>query len=270
MGDLKHYVIRGGIEGRERLRILSRVMRASTVSVFERLGITDGMMCLDIGCGSGDVTMELSRRVSPNGKAVGADIDSTKIELARLEAEKLGVSNIEFRVLDIREQPPVSEFDVVYTRFLLTHLEDPAGAIGTFYQYLKPGGLVIVEDIDFSGYFVFPESKAFQRYHELYCTAVRKRGGDPNIGPRVPLLLKDQGFTNVEMGVVQPMGLEGEVKLINPITMENIADAVRGEDLTTREEIAELVQELYDFAADPNTVAGMPRVIQAWGWRPAE
>lgn len=36
MGDLKHYVIRGGVEGRARLRILSRVMHASTTSLFDR------------------------------------------------------------------------------------------------------------------------------------------------------------------------------------------------------------------------------------------
>ena len=128
---------------------------------------------------------------------------------------------------------------------------------------------MILEDVDVSGHFVFPESEAVRRFQELYCTAVRRRGGDPNIGPRLPLFLKDQGFTNVEMFAVQPMGLEGDVKLINPVTMESIADAVVQEDLATREEIAELVPELYALAADPRTVAGMPRVIQAWGWRPA-
>ena len=38
--------------------------------------------------------------------------------------------------------------------------------------------------------------------------------------------------------------------------------------LATREEIDDVVRELYEFAADPNTVAGMPRVVQSWGRRP--
>jgi ubiquinone/menaquinone biosynthesis C-methylase UbiE len=269
MGDLKHYVIRGGIEGHERLKILSRVMHKSTTSVFDRVGISDGMMCLDFGCGSGDVTIELARRVAPNGRAVGADIDAAKIDLARDEAEKLRVPNVEFRKIDIRDCPASSEFDVVYSRFLLTHLSDPASAVQSFFHHLKPGGLLIVEDIDFSGYFVYPESRAFRRYHELYCMAVRKRGGDPDIGPRVPLLLKKSGFVNIDVAVVQPVGLEGEVKLLNPLTMENIAETVVHEMLATREEVEDLVKELYHYAEDPGTIAGTPRVVQAWGRRPS-
>lgn len=268
MANFKHYVIRGGIEGRERLRILARVMQTSTASLFDRLGLCDGFTCLDVGCGGGDVTFELARRVAPHGKAVGADIDQTLLELARQEAQQQGVTNVEFRLSDIRQVAGASEFDVVYARFLLTHLSDPASAVKAFYRHLHPGRLIAVEDIDFSGYFTYPECKAFRRYYELYCAVVRRRGGDPNIGPRLPLLLRDGGFENVEVSIVQPIGTQGEVKLMNPITMENIADAVLEEGLATREEIEEVVRELYAFAADPNTVAGVPRVVQAWGRRP--
>jgi hypothetical protein len=55
--------------------------------------------------------------------------------------------------------------------------------------------------------------------------------------------------------------------LINPITLENIADAILHDRLATRQEINALLQELYAFAADPRTVAGLARVIQAWGRR---
>lgn len=267
MSDLQHYVIRGGIEGRERLKLLSKIMHPNTSSLFERAGVAEGMICLDVGCGSGDATFELSRRVGAGGKVVGADLDQTKIDLARQEAEALAIGNIEFRVLDIRDCRAACEFDLVYARFLLTHLQNPEAVIGSFYQLLKPGGLLIVEDIDFSGHFVFPESRAFNRYHEFYCTAVRKRGGDPNIGLRLPLLLKDGGFANVEMAIVQPIGIEGEVKLLNPITMENIADSLLEDNLVTREEVADIVQQLYDLAADDKTIAGAPRIVQAWGRR---
>ena len=264
-GDLKHYAIRGGMQGRERLKLLSRVMHESTAALFERVGIAAGMTCLDIGCGSGDVTLELARRVGPKGRAVGADIDSTKLDLCRADATNLSVSNVEYRSIDIRERPERPEFDVVHARFLLTHLSDPAGAVNAFYDHLKPGGLVIVQDIDFTGLFVYPDSHAFRRYHELYCTAVRNRGGDPDIGPRLPLLLKERGFADIKVNVTQPVGCEGEVKVINALTMENIGDAVLADELATREEIDEIVRELYEYAADPKTIAGTPRIVQAWG-----
>ena len=62
MAETKHYVIRGGIEGREHLRVLGRVMHASSSSLFERIGVRGGWTCLDVGCGGGDATLELARR----------------------------------------------------------------------------------------------------------------------------------------------------------------------------------------------------------------
>jgi hypothetical protein len=61
----KDYAIRGGAAGRERLRILSRVMHASITSLFDRVGINEGQLCLDVACGGGDGTLELARRIGP-------------------------------------------------------------------------------------------------------------------------------------------------------------------------------------------------------------
>ncbi|HUB65092.1 MAG TPA: methyltransferase domain-containing protein [Methylocella sp.] len=267
----KDYIIRGGAAGRERLRILARIMSSSTAALFDRFSLEDGQHCLDVGCGGGDVTLELARRIGPRGRAIGVDIDAAQLDIARREAAAAGIRNVEYRLLDARNMDgdlgPL--FDVVYARFLLTHLQDPSLAVAAFYRYLRPGGLVIVEDIDFSGYFTYPASEAFQRYKELYCTLVRRRGGDPDIGPRLPFLLTDGGFERVDMTLVQPIGTSGEVKLLNPITLENIADAILQDGLASRQEIDGMVEDLTRFADNPRTVAGVPRIIQAWGRRPA-
>ena len=77
-------------------------------------------------------------------------------------------------------------FDVVYGRFLLTHLPDPAAALANMRERLVPGGVLVVEDIDCTGHFCEPDSPAFRRFVELYTRTVQSRGGDPNIGPRLP------------------------------------------------------------------------------------
>jgi SAM-dependent methyltransferase len=264
-----HYAIRGGVEGRQRLKVLSRVMHPSTSALFDRLGIREGMTCLDVGCGSGDVTQELARRVGPRGRAVGVDIDETKLDLARQESEERGIGNVEFRTLDIRTQDAGLDFDVVYSRFPLTHRDDPVGAVAAFHRHVRPGGLAIVEDTDFSGHFTYPPSPASQHYYELYYAVVLRRGGDPDIGPRLPILLADGGFEEVDVTVVQPIGTRGEVKLLNPLTMENIADAVIHDGLASHEKIGAVIRELYEFAENPRTVAGVPRIVQAWGRRPS-
>src|SRR5690242_4907044 len=122
MMDRRHYVIRGGVEGRERLRIIGRVLRPTTQSLFEHVGLRPGMACLDVGCGGGDVAFELARLIGRDGTVIGMDIDATKIQLAACEAEQQQLGNVEFQHRNIFECDMAPEFDLVYARFLLTHL----------------------------------------------------------------------------------------------------------------------------------------------------
>ena len=262
MSDSSTYVIRGGIPGRERLRILARVMAPTTNRLLDRLGDLTGKRCLDAGCGGGDVTRELAGRAGSGGHVTGVDLDETKLVLCR--EENAGVRNLEFRAARVGEDDIGGPYDVVYSRFLLTHLTDPASAVGQFHSVLRAGGLIALEDIDFSGYFAHPFSAAHRKYADLYTRVVQLRGADPNIGPRLPSLLMQQGFTEVDVSVVQPMGLTGEVKLMAPITVEAISEAVVAAGLASAEEMAALAQELYADAANPAVLCGNPRVVQTW------
>ena len=259
------YVIRGGAKGRERLRILSRVMAPASHSALDRIGISPGAVCLDVGCGGGDMTLELARRAGPNGRVVGIDFDEAKLELARSEAREQGVENVEFRPANANEPLGEGEFDLVYCRFILSHLPDPAGCLRRIHSALKPGGSLVAEDVDFAGHFSYPESDVFQRCAELYIQAVQSRGGDPLIGRRLPSLLMDAGFEQVGMNVVQLAGLQGEVKLIPPLTTESIAHSVLADQLATPDELESLISRLYEFVENPRTVVSLPRMVQAWG-----
>jgi ubiquinone/menaquinone biosynthesis C-methylase UbiE len=50
-----------------------------------------------VGCGGGDVALELARLVGPEGEVVGIDLDEVKLALARDEARATGVENVEYR-----------------------------------------------------------------------------------------------------------------------------------------------------------------------------
>jgi ubiquinone/menaquinone biosynthesis C-methylase UbiE len=264
------YIIRDGQAGRERLRLLARVMRPTTAALFERAGLREGMRCLDVGCGGGDVSLDLARFVGPHGRVVGIDLDAVKITAARAEAAAAGLANVEFRTVDIvGGELPQPGFDLVYARFLLTHLREPQHAVERLCGLLAPGGLMIVEDIDFSGSFSQPPSWAFAAYVDLYRRAALARGAHPDIGPRLPGLLESAGIAPAEMQVVQPASLRGEVKLLSAVTMEAIADAVLAASLATGEEIEQIVDELHRVGRDETTVMSTPRIVQAWGRRPA-
>lgn len=263
-----HYIIRGGLEGRERLRTLGRVVWPTTHALLMEVGLPPDARCLDVGCGGGDVTVALARMV-PDGFVVGVDIDETVVETARQEAASAGITNVEFRVLDVTEPATgLAGYDVVYIRFLLTHLADPATALAGVREWVNPGGQLVVEDIDFSGHFCYPDSDAFRRYVELYAMVAEARDCDPNIGPRLPALVREAGFVAEHMHIVQPAGFSGEVKLLAPITLEAIADAVLAQGAATVEELDRLVDLLYADAKEDGPVQSLPRIVQVWARRP--
>ncbi|HMB92747.1 MAG TPA: methyltransferase domain-containing protein, partial [Rhodothermales bacterium] len=213
----------------------------------------------------GDMTFELARATGPTGRALGIDLDPTQIELARREAQQLSLANITFEVRDVTTWQPCDAFDLVYARFLLSHLTHPESLVAALHEHIRPAGVFIVEDIDFRGHFAEPPCPALSRYVELYTTSVQTRGGDANIGPRLPAMLREAGFEEVGMRLAHPASLEGGIKLLSCMTLEKIAEAVLEDGVTTKEELNETIRALYDFADDPETVLGGPRVFQVWG-----
>jgi SAM-dependent methyltransferase len=265
MSDDRDYVIEGGRPGRERLRLLSTVLAPTTNHFLDRVGITAGMRCLDVGCGGGDVTRELARRAGPSGLVVGLDFDQQVLALAREDADAEGLANIAFRQLDAQGLHDAAEFDVVYARFLLTHLPDWRRGLRRMIAALRPGGWLAIEDIDFTGHFCHPECPAFRRYVVLYQEAVMRHGADPNIGPKLAEALIDEGVMDVSVEVVQPVFLSGAGKRIAAVTMERIAARVIEADLGTAAEVAQIIIELEEFARDPRTLLSLPRIFQVSG-----
>jgi hypothetical protein len=81
-------------------------------------------------------------------------------------------------------------------------------------------------------------------------------------------MLVAAGFAHVQPNVVQPAGLEGEVKLLPALTLENIRSTALRHGVSTEDEVDRLVDELYAVARDPGTFVGNPRIVQVVGQKP--
>lgn len=261
-----HYVLAGGDRGAERLRLLADVKWPTTQTLFERAGLRAGMSCLDVGCGIGAVTLKMAEIVGPAGRATGVDFDERSIGLARAEAERRDLK-IEFRNGAVGELPNLPTSDFVFARFLLTHLAAPDQALQAMVRAARPGGMVVIEDIEFSAHFSWPRCPAFERYVRLYEEVVERRGGNPNIGPHLPRMLLEAGLQNVELEVIQPTYRTGSGKQLAAVTMEHIREAVVAAGLATGAEVDSIVEEINAFAEDPTTLISLPRIFQVWGVR---
>ena len=246
--------------------MLARVMWPESRVVLEPL-VGPSARCLDVGCGGGDVTRELAR-IARDGSAVGMDIDETKLALARAEATEAGLRNIEFRNENVLEPASTDErFDVIYARFLLSHLPDAASALQHLVARLAPGGFLVVEDIDSAGHYWYPASDAFEQFVELYDAIVLARGADPYIGPKLPGMLREAGLVDIGVRTAQPTALQGDVKALAPITFEAIVDTIVAQGLATPDELAPIAEALWAYASDERTVSSTPRIVQSWARR---
>ena len=245
------YVLRGGRAGAERLRLLNRVKWPSTEPLLAVAGLRAGMRCLDVGCGGGDVTLKMAAMVGPEGHVVGVDRDQSILQLARREAEELAEE---------------STYDLVFARYLLSHLPRPQRAVEAMVRAARPGGRLVLEDVYFPGHYCYPPSAAFDRFVELYQAAARaQEEGDAAIGVRLLGMALEAGLEDVRVGLVVPTFREGEGKLVTRVTMEHIREAVVGAGLASDLEVDEVVDELGRLAEDDRTLMSMAPTFQVWG-----
>ena len=261
------YAIRGGNEGKKRLDVLARVLLPTTAQLLERVGVIKGMKCLDVGCGGGHVAILMARIVEPEGRVIGTDTDAEILTLAREDAKAAKITNVEFQQRDACTCLWHNEFDVAYARFLLSHLNEPENCLAAMVEACAPEGRVVIEDTDFAGSFCYPACVAYERYKKLYQELVQQRGGDSNIGPKLPAMLCRAGIRDVELNVIQPAHIHGKAKLMAPLTMARISDALIAEGLVSENEAQQILTELNQIAADFETLISLPRIFQVWGKR---
>lgn len=144
------------------------------VRAIERLAPSAGERIVDLGCGFGDTTIELARRVGPTGRVIGIDAAPRFIETARTEAAS--VANASFDVADVQARVPGGPFDAAYSRMGMMFFASPVIALRNVRAALRSGGRLCM---------VVWRSKAANEGIAVSEQVVRDLLGDPDKGDQV-------------------------------------------------------------------------------------
>lgn len=113
-------------------------------------GIKKGMRILDVGCGTGDVTLLISDLVGNSGKVIGIDMNEHAIETAKNRSKDH--NNMEFLSEDILNiSPNIGTFDGIVGRRVLMYQADSLKCVKSLLPFLNDGGIMAFQESDSAG-----------------------------------------------------------------------------------------------------------------------
>jgi SAM-dependent methyltransferase len=116
----------------------------SLALLLARLGLSDGESVLEIGCGTGALTLPLAEAVGERGRVVAVDISEPMLGAARQKVGERGLRNVTLLSGDAQVfafEP--AAFDVATSRMGVMFFADPAAAFGNIRGALKPSGRLV-------------------------------------------------------------------------------------------------------------------------------
>lgn len=105
-----------------------------------------GDRILDVGCGTGVLTLGIAARANVSASVVGFDLSQPMLTRAAASAERAGISSkVRFQQGDAENLPfGAAEFDRVVSLYALRHFPNPARALQEMLRVVKPGGVVVI------------------------------------------------------------------------------------------------------------------------------
>jgi SAM-dependent methyltransferase len=117
----------------------------ATAWMLDAAGLQPGQRVLELACGAGRVGLQAAARVGPEGIVLCSDFAEAMVAAVSERAERLGVPNVEARLLDAQQLDlPDGEFDVLLCRFGYMLMADPLQAMRESARVLRPDGKLVL------------------------------------------------------------------------------------------------------------------------------
>ncbi len=206
----------------ERLGLLNELLNRKSLA---ELAPRPGDRVLDVGSGLGQFTHAIAQAAGTGGRVVG--VERSKEQLA--QARAIEPSLAEFREGDAYSLPLAGNewgsFDLIHSRILLEHLQDPLAAVRQMVKAARPGGRIVLEDDDHPILKLEPEPPGFPALWTAYQRAYDRLGNDPRTGRRLVTLLHEAGARPTRATLVPWSNCAGSAEF--PDLIHNLIEVIR-------------------------------------------
>ncbi|NOU93114.1 methyltransferase domain-containing protein [Paenibacillus sp. LMG 31456] len=166
-------------------------------------GLQDGMSILEVGSGPGFFTEQLIKS-SQDIEITALEINSTLIDEAKSRLVNIPPSKLKFVNSSVYDTGlPDNSYDFAIARLLFLHLHNPLEAASEIFRVLKPGGKLVIIDID-DGIFgvVNPNLSLLPSVLQKLADYQASKGGNRYIGRSLPRLLTKAGYIELDFDIV--------------------------------------------------------------------
>jgi SAM-dependent methyltransferase len=208
-----------------------------------------GLTLLDVGCGPGTITADLSARLAP-GKVLGIDAAAAVVDAARRDHPGVAFETGDVYALACED----AAWDIVHAHQVLQHLADPVAALREMRRVVKPGGLVAARDSDYAAFTWYPADERLVRWLALYHEIGRANGGEPDAGRRLLSWARQAGFTQITASASAWCFATPDERAwwgglwADRITTSAIAQQAVRENRATPEELADMADAFWTWA----------------------
>ncbi len=259
--ELSSYLFGHRASEHRRLEAMSELYDEGTTTALEGLGVGPGWSCLEAGAGAGSVARWLAERVAPDGRVVAADVTTRYLD--ELAAE----GNITVQQVDLADGPVASAaFDLVHARAVVEWVPDRPRALANLVEAARPGGLVVVEDVDDLTVGVSNlEDPVWRRVGPAIGELAAALGADLQFGRRLPAQMSAAGLVDVSCSVRAVMRRGGDASLdFLRLSVAQVREGLLQQAVVSEQEYADCLAA-FD---DPSRWFLPPLMFIAWGRRP--
>ncbi|MCX7121677.1 MAG: methyltransferase domain-containing protein, partial [Gammaproteobacteria bacterium] len=228
-----------------------------------KAGLVSGMRVLEIGCGTGNMTGWIADQVGKNGHVTAVDISEEQIEIAKVN-NKLH-NNIEFIVKSIFDLADLSQFDMIYSRFVIMHQVKPFDALKVLMPLLKKNGVLVCEEGTNTVSACCPHSDIFQKYRGLLLELFKMKNLDHDFGSNIYTNFRKLELKDITTNFIQPIYQSSAQKKMMLLFLTEMKPQYVKNNLISEVEINKLIFDMRTFIQDDNYMVSFVRTTQIYG-----